>query len=205
MKVLFVHGMGRSPLSAWPLLRRLRQSGMETMTFAYIPAFECFDSIASRLTKRITSLANRGDYIVIGHSLGGVLLRAAINRLPKDITRPRHVFLLGSPVRASRIAKRFRHNILFRALTGDCGQLLSSGKRMKNIGALSAATTSIVGVCGFTYKHNPFGQEPNDGVVAVSECSAEWIYGQLKFPVVHTLLPSNKCIADTVINIVSNQ
>ena len=76
---------------------------------------------------------------------------------------------------------------------------------MKNIGALSAATTSIVGVCGFTYKHNPFGQEPNDGVVAVSECSAPWIHEQEQLPVVHTLLPSNRIIADSIITKVSGQ
>lgn len=39
MRVLFVHGMGRTPLSGWPLLHRLRQAGLRTTTFGYTTAF----------------------------------------------------------------------------------------------------------------------------------------------------------------------
>src|SRR5512138_3517547 len=106
MIVLFVHGMGRSPLSGWPLLHRLRRAGMKTGSFMYVPAFERFDSIVTRLTNRIERLAATGSYVVIGHSLGGVLLRAALNALPHDTARPRHVYLLGSPVLPSRLAVR---------------------------------------------------------------------------------------------------
>lgn len=53
LQVLFVHGMGRSPLSAWPMLRRLRQAGLRASTFAYMVSVESFDAIVGRLRLRL--------------------------------------------------------------------------------------------------------------------------------------------------------
>jgi pimeloyl-ACP methyl ester carboxylesterase len=144
MVVLFVHGMGRSPLSAWPLLHKLRQSGLKTEAFAYVAAIEDFDSIAGRLKTRIETLAQRGPYLVVGHSLGGVLLRAAVNALRHETPLPTHLYLLGSPILPSRIAVKLKSNLIFRLVTGDSGQLLSSHERMKGIGAAAVPTTCIV-------------------------------------------------------------
>lgn len=198
MVVLFVHGMGRSPLSGWRLLYQLRQSGLNTESFGYIAALESFGSIVVRLLGRIERLAKLGSYVVIGHSLGGVLLRAALNSLSKGIAQPRHVYLLGSPILPSRLAVKLRKNIVFRAFTGDCGQLLGSCDRMNGIGSVKGAVTGIVGVCGLIGAHSPFGQEANDGVVTVSEVSAEWFSEQIEVPVVHTLLPSSTAVAKII-------
>jgi hypothetical protein len=199
MIVLFVHGMGRSPISGWPLLHHLRAAGLETTTFGYSTALRDFTAIKNRLIKKLTTVAARDNYIVVGHSLGGVLLRAAISDLPSQIKPPRHVFLLGSPVHASRLARRFSKNMLFRSLTGDCGELLASNKRMHRIGAVKVPTTSIIGVRGFNSKHSPFGDEPNDGVVALSEVKASWLSNQVPVPVVHTLLPASKQVANIIL------
>lgn len=124
MKVLFVHGMGRTSISGWPLLLRLQLTGFQTTTFGYSATLESFDSITARLRKRISLLTEGDDYVVIGHSLGGVLLRAALNSLPSGTKLPKKVYLLGSPMRPSRIASKLRSNIIYRTITGDCGQLL---------------------------------------------------------------------------------
>ena len=101
MQALFVHGMGRSPLSGWRLLRQLQRAGLKTSSFGYSVSLEDFAGIRRRLESRLSLLAERGDYVLIGHSLGGVLLRAAVNGLPPGTRRPRHLFLLGSPLRGS--------------------------------------------------------------------------------------------------------
>ena len=82
MQALFVHGMGRSPLSGWPMLRQLRAAGWQTAHFGYMASLQSFDAIAQRLSRRIASTAAQGAYVLIGHSLGGVLIRAAFARLP---------------------------------------------------------------------------------------------------------------------------
>lgn len=199
MIALFVHGMGRSPLSGWRLLRRLRRAGLETATFGYSVAFEKFDTIVARLRTRLSLLPATDDYIVIGHSLGGVLLRAALNALPPGSALPRRVYLLGSPVLPSRIASRLKNNRLFRPLAGDCGQLLGSADRMNVVGPLTVPTIAIVGIRGISGRYTPFGDEPNDGLVSVSEVVAPWFTTCVHVPVFHTLLPSSAQVADLIV------
>lgn len=198
MQALFIHGMGRTPLSALPLLTRLKSGGLETSTFGYATAFRDFSAISRRLAGKIAEMAAKGDYVLIGHSLGGVLLRAALASLPPETPQPSHVFLLGSPVLPSRLAQKLGSNLVFRAVTQDCGQLLGSDSRMAGV-ATVARTTSIVGTKGLVGKLSPFGNEPNDGVVAVSETRAPWITDEVQVPIVHTLLPSSPSVADIIL------
>ena len=199
MVVLFVHGMGRTPISGWPLLRRLRKAGMKTQSFMYVSAFEDFDSIVARLVNRIEKLATTDSYVVIGHSLGGVLLRAALSALPQGTAHPRHIYLLGSPTLPPRLAIKLKRNFIFRMFTGDCGQLLSSSDRMSAIAPLDVPTTGIAGVRGIPSSPRYFGQEDNDGFVSVSEVSAAWLTDQIQVQVMHTLLPSSPIVSDIII------
>jgi pimeloyl-ACP methyl ester carboxylesterase len=199
MHALFVHGMGRSPLSGLPLLLQLRRAGLLTGTFGYSVALEAFPEIKERLVVRISQLADKGSYVVVGHSLGGVLLRAALSSLPQAVRRPRHLFLLGSPVQASRIAQRLGANPVYRGLAGDCGQLLGSTARMDEIGPMAVPTTAIVGRRGLPWPAKVFAGEANDGVVAVSEASAEWIGDQVLVDCVHTLLPSSRRVGEIIL------
>lgn len=200
MVVLYVHGMGRTPLSAWPLMHRLRKSGIKTRSFFYISAFEDFDSIVSRLNDRILKLAANGPYVVIGHSLGGVLLRATLNALPQDTALPKHVYLLGSPILSPRLAMKLKRNILFRIFTGDCGQLLGSPVRMAAIDAIEVPTTGIVGVRGFARSSKYFGEEENDGFVSVNEANAVWLTELVRVQVVHTMLPSSRFVSEIIMH-----
>ncbi len=199
MQALFVHGMGRSPLSGLPLLLQLRRGGLLTSTFGYSVALEVFPEITERLVARISELADKGSYVVVGHSLGGVLLRAALSSLPQAVRRPRHLFLLGSPVQPSRIAQKLGSNPVYRGLAGDCGQLLGSTARMKEIGPMVVPTTAIVGRRGLPWPAKVFAGEANDGVVSVSEASAEWIPDQVLVDCVHTLLPSSRHVGEIIL------
>jgi pimeloyl-ACP methyl ester carboxylesterase len=199
MQALFVHGMGRSPISGWPLLWQLKRSGFSTTSYGYSTAFENFTDIKNRLVCRICALADRGDYVLIGHSLGGVLLRAAMASLPAGTRQPHHLFLLASPVRPSRLAQKLGSNVIFRAATGDCGRLLGNSSSMAAIAPISVPTTAIVGIRGLPWRPDPFEGEPNDGVVSLSEVGADWLVDQVQIPTVHTLLPSTKRVAEIIL------
>jgi hypothetical protein len=191
--------MGRSPLSGWPVLWHLRRAGLQTHTFGYAVTLADFPAIRARLLARITALAARGDYCLVGHSLGGVLIRAALNGLPAAVARPRRVFLLGSPQQPARLARRLASNPLFRAFTRDCGQMLGSAERMAGIGALSVPTTSIVGVGGPARHFTAFADEPNDGVVSLDEVSAAWLTDQVQVRELHTFLPMSRGVARIIL------
>jgi pimeloyl-ACP methyl ester carboxylesterase len=180
------------------MLWRLRRDGLSVSTFGYMVSLESFDRIKRRLIAALMKTAAQGDYVVIGHSLGGVLLRAALNELPDTVAQPRRAFLLGSPVRPARLAERFCRNRVYRLLTGDCGQFLASASRMAGLGPVRAPMSGIVGVRGVDHERGPFGGEPNDGVVAVSEASADWITDVVSLPVIHTLLPASRAVAEVI-------
>lgn len=200
MQVLFVHGMGRSPISGWPMLRRLRHAGLETATFGYMTSLQAFDTIRDRLLTRIERIAEGGDYVVIGHSLGGVLLRGALQQMAPGIRLPRHLFLLGSPVQPARLARMLGQQPIYRWMTGDCGQLLGSESRMAAIGPPPVPTTAIAGVKGIAWQRSPFAGEANDGVVALSEVQAAWQEDRVEIDAMHTWLPASGDVATIVLD-----
>ncbi len=200
MRVLFIHGMGRTPLSAWPMLRALRRRGWNVETIFYSATFASFESIARKLAGRIELLAKSDEpYVLIGHSLGGVLARSALSRLNPQLRLPERVFLLGSPVTSVRLARRLRRNWLYRSIMGDCGQLLASEERMARIPTISGKCTAIIGTKGFWWTKSIFGGQTNDGIVATDEVSAEWQTERIFVPIVHSLLPANRRTIEIIV------
>ena len=199
MQLLCVHGMGRSPLSGGLMLWLLKRSGFRVRVFGYSVSFDDFAGIRARLVERISQVAAQGDYVLVGHSLGGVLLRAALNDLPSGTRKASHLFLLGSPVRPARLANRLRNNLIYKTITRDCGRLLGSAERMAELGPVAVPTTVVVGVRGLPWPKDPFDGELNDGVVARSEVCADWAGDEVHVPVGHTFLPASRCVARLIL------
>lgn len=203
MQVLFVHGMGRSPVSGTPMLIRLARHGHQVDVTGYLAATEAFEDIVERVCNKILTLAEQGEYVLVGHSLGGVLLRAALQRLGKLKVPPKHLFLLGSPIVPPRLADKNQHDLGFQLFAGDCGQLLASEKRLTSISIPDVPTTVIAGVRDFPLTKKYFKGEPNDGVVALSEIEHPSIGKVISVPVIHTFLPSSSKVSRLIIDKVS--
>jgi pimeloyl-ACP methyl ester carboxylesterase len=199
MQVLYVHGMGRSPVSGWPLLRRLRRAGLRTYTFGHFVSRETFAAIVGRLAKQLTQMASAGDYVLVGHSLGGVLLRQALRTLPDTVRKPKRLFLLGSPIQVSSVAVRMGSNPLYRLLTGDCGMMLGSRERMAAVATPGVPVTAVVGVKGWSLVAGLLPEETHDGIVTVAETSAPWLTDVVQLPVTHMLLPTDSRVTEVIL------
>lgn len=184
-RVVLVHGMGRTPLSMWRLARTLRRSGFVPELFGYVAAWERFEDIVGRL-RVVLEAAAGDDYVVVGHSLGGLLLRAAVASLPAGVRRPRRIIMLATPNHAPRLARRFEHVWWYRMLNGDAGRLLASESRLLAIPVPDVPCTIIAGTRGIRGRWSPFGDEPNDGLVAAAETElaghGEWMSLPLRHP-----------------------
>ncbi|WJG08786.1 alpha/beta fold hydrolase [Aliiglaciecola sp. LCG003] len=204
MQILFVHGMGRSPISGTPLLWRLRRHGHSVDVVSYFAGVECFNSIVKRVQNKITDLSERGQYVLVGHSLGGVILRAALQKLGDMDNPPQHLFLLGSPVFPARLARKSQNDLSYKLLAGDSGQLLASKKRLGSIEMPNTPTTAIVGTKDVALTKRYFQDEENDGVVAIGEVTHSGIEEIISLPVIHTFLPSSHKVCSIIIDKISH-
>lgn len=195
MRALLVHGMGRSPLSMLLLAARLRRLGVQPALFGYIPALRKFPEIVTQLTRRLAAMATDPDYLVVGHSLGGLLLRAALAGLDPSLPRPRHLFMLATPNQSPRLARRFQHNLAYRLITGDVGQLLADPERMAAVPAPEVPYTVVVGTSGGLGRWSAFGEEPNDWIVSLSEARLTQSDDLVELPVGHTFLMNYREVA----------
>jgi alpha-beta hydrolase superfamily lysophospholipase len=124
MRLLLVHGMGRTPLSLTRLARYLRREGHHVERVGYVAALESFSRIRRRVRHRLEALARRGErYAVIGHSLGGLALRATLGNLAPA---PACLIMLATPNQSPRLARRLQRFWPYRLVTGESGQLLAS-------------------------------------------------------------------------------
>lgn len=198
MQLLLVHGMGRTAFSMRRLAQHLRSAGRPVELFGYLTAVESFDRIVGRVQQRIQSLAARGPYAVVGHSLGGLLVRVAVARSSLALTPPAHLIMLGTPNQPSRLARRYRRYWPYRWINGECGQVLAGEQLYAELPPLSIPYTIIAGTGGRCGRSSPFGSDPNDGVVAVGETLVSPADQPIMLPVRHTFMMNDGRVWATI-------
>jgi hypothetical protein len=190
MRILLIHGMGRTPLSLGRLARVLRHDGHDVERLGYIAAIERFGQIRDRIHQRLERLAASGEsYAVVGHSLGGLLLRAALDGITPA---PRHLIMLATPNQSPRLAQRLRRFWPYRLICGESGQLLAHQEFLVQIPEPSIPYTIIAGTAGPRGRRSPFGEAANDWVVAVEETKLHPGDKPVSLPVGHTFMMNDR-------------
>lgn len=193
MEVLLVHGLGRTSGSMRPLGRDLRRAGHHPQYFTYFPWAESYDRILGRLRGRIADLQSRAaSYALIGHSLGGVLLRHALQESPGR--PPVRLIMLGSPNRSPRMARRAWGVVPFRWVVRDCGRRLADPGLFDGLAAPAYPYLVIAGTRGVYGRWSPFGAEPNDGLVAVDEARLGSPDHLVTVPAAHTFMMNHPAV-----------
>lgn len=195
MQAILIHGMGRTPLSMLLLAVRLKRAGFTPHLFAHTVTFESWQGCTERLTRFINAKTSESDYIVVTHSLGAVLFRAVSPRLSR---LPKACFFIAPPSKACQSALRLSSHGWYRCLTGEIGQRLANQEFMSSLPRPQLPTTIYAGNAGLQGRFSPFGNEPNDGVLMVSESILQNA-DMLVVPSLHTFIMNNKTIADDIV------
>jgi pimeloyl-ACP methyl ester carboxylesterase len=199
MRVILVHGLARTPLSLVGLARDLRRSGHQTELVAYSGALESYAGIVARVRRRLeAAAAGAAPYAVVGHSLGGLIVRAALDRWPPRRALPRHLIMLGTPNRLPRLARRFHRWWPYRLVNGQCGQLLAEPTFFAGLPRPPVPTTVIAGTKGWPRALSLFGDVPNDGVIAVEETRLDGAAPVIEVSASHTFMMNNRQVRATV-------
>lgn len=195
MRAILVHGMGRTAGSMALLAFRLRAAGLRPALFGYTATFERFGNCSERLFRFIEKRRGTGPYILVGHSLGSVLIRSV---LPKLGAPPAACFFVAPPTRACRAAKALAPRWLFRALTGEMGQLLANETFMDGLPLPAMPTRIYAGTSGPRGRWSPFGNEVNDGLLFLDEMRLASV-PMLTVPAWHAFTMNAKAVAKDII------
>jgi len=203
MRVLLVHGMGRTALSLYPLARYLRGHGHDSQLLGYVAAVESFSRIMRRIHLRLAELSSqRMPYAVVGHSLGGLLARALLTRTDYQ-PPPAHLIMLGTPNRPPRLAQRHQSGSWYRWVNGECGQILAQPDFFEGLPPPPVPYTIIAGTKGWSRRGGAFAGEPNDGVVAVSETLVRSTDTPVLVPARHPFIMNDRQVKEVICRILA--
>jgi alpha/beta hydrolase family protein len=202
MQVLLIHGMGRTPLSMLRLGRELRRAGHAVRLLGYVAAVESFARIVGRVQRQFSRAGAAGPYAVVGHSLGGLLARVALES-PASFRSPAHLIMLGTPNQAPRQARRYGKLPPYRWINGECGQLLMQREFFARLPPIAIPYTIVAGTRGGPDRR-PFGDEPNDGLVAVSETVVSASDRPITFSARHTFMMNDPRVRALILHVLES-
>lgn len=196
MKLILIHGMGRTPLSMLRLRRRLRRAGHAAFLFGYSPTVETLQGASDRLARLIERRNGSAPYALVGHSLGTVIIRATLARLAGRM--PVVCFFLAPPMVACRAARFFVRFWLYKVMMGEMGRLLASEDFMRGLPLPPGQLRIYAGTAGPRAAWFPFGMEANDGILSVAEATGHCAAATVRVPALHTFIMNSAPVVDDI-------
>ena len=191
MNILLLHGQGRTSNAMRLLGVRLRWQGHDVRYFEYYTRKEKFADIQVRLIDAIKTMFSHDEpYVIVGHSMGGLLARASLSSLKDHL--PLHLVLLASPGRPPLLAPRVTRSRIYRRLTTDCGQQVANPEFYESLPKPNIPTTIIAGTGGPRSKWLPYGYEANDGAMSVQDTYLGPEYEVIQVPSIHTFIMNSR-------------
>ena len=216
MRIVLVHGMGRTSVSLALLASRLRRAGHQTSSFGYFVTRQPLAAIADDFVAHIERHVPRGPpdptgadkngvdvnddvddsgYAIVSHSLGGIVTRLALPRL-QGLQR---LVMLGPPNQPPALAGRLQRNPIFRGLTRDAGQKLANVDDFyRDLPVPTMPTLIVAGTAGPRFKTSPWQGDDNDGIVGLEESKLLNDDGTIpanvehvELPLIHTVIMNN--------------
>ncbi|MFZ6798870.1 esterase/lipase family protein [Undibacterium sp. Di24W] len=194
MQIVFIDGIGGKRYMRGGLIRFFSELGYSVDCFDYSASKQSLAEIKNRLRQFLTDVGTRGDYMAIGYSFGGVLIRQILQESGEGIRRPVRLVLLASPIREVRLSLRTSSWRIFKLLAGECGQVTANPAVMDRISMPEIPTACIYGVWPWL---GPLGffegfQLPHDGMLAVQEVLAPDAEISIPIHASHAFIPNNR-------------
>ena len=167
--VILLHGLGRGRGIMRRMERALLAAGWVVANVGYPSLRRPLDHHADTVRGIARALHADGarEIALVGHSLGGLVARAAATGAAADGWPLGRIVLLGSPAQGSTVAQVLKDFAPFRMIAGDCGQAVTP-LRAAMVPVPATEIGVIAGGNGGA-GYNPFLNGDNGGLVTVAE------------------------------------
>ena len=198
MRVILIHGMGRTPRSMSLLGLRLTRAGFDVNSFGYdvrkTPLLDIAEHFAAFARRHVKP---EEPFAIISHSLGGVITRLATHTLPAGLTR---IVMLAPPNAPPHLASLVhRHaSATYRFVFRDAGQQLLDASFYARLPIPSARTLVIA---GDSAPRVHFAGALNDGIVSVEETKLEGAAHRVVHTI-HTIIMNDRDVTRMAIEFV---
>lgn len=193
--VLLLHGIARTSASMRAMERALERAGYRVLNLDYRSRHLPLGDLAEAIHPAVSRFAAAapGAFHAVGHSMGGLLLRAYLARhRPARLGR---CVMLGTPNNGSELADRLRGWPLYRLAFGPAGQQLVTTPG----DALRAALGTVDYELGVLAGDRPLSTlaaalllpGPSDGTVTVASTRLAGMADHRVVPTSHTRLTSH--------------
>ncbi|HHF0555878.1 esterase/lipase family protein [Vibrio parahaemolyticus] len=193
MKAVILHGLYMHGIVMMPLAKRLHGYGFDTEVLSYNSVSISEKSLFESIDK---SLDPYGQNILIGHSLGGILIKRYLASRKPSIDTISHVVALGSPINGSSIARKLSDvgaslvlgNAIEHGLIEDDTQWHFPQKLFSIAGRLPIGIRPILIRDG----------EESDGTVTVNETKIDGMFKHQVIDSSHTSIIYSKLTAELI-------
>ena len=191
--VICVHGMIRSSVSMSYAACSLRKAGYHVENWGYPSRLKTIsehgDDLAEEI-KRVAALYPGRPIHFVTHSMGGLVLRSALNHpeCPEVAKRGKAV-LYAPPNRGSSFARKMSGYSFVRQFYGErsgAELLFTEEDGFEKLGSFPESLDVLV-IAG-SQNFNPLFKEESDGVVSVPETALKTPFKSKTFPVNHTFI-----------------
>jgi pimeloyl-ACP methyl ester carboxylesterase len=192
--IVLIHGLWMSSWCLSLLARRLRRAGFTVHIFSYASVRSDLRDNAGHLQRFLATLPAKHVHLV-GHSLGGILIRALYQYFPQQ--RPGRIVTLGTPHGGCRVARNLSRYAFWRWAMGKGVIQLLSGELShwttppREMGVICG--TRSLGMGRLLVRDLP---PPNDGLLTVKESAFPVARQHLALPVSHTGMLFSREVAD---------
>lgn len=118
MKVIILHGLYMHSIVMQPLSRKLRQLGFTTQTITYNTVAIDDNAIFGKLD---AALSTTESNVLVGHSLGGIIIKRYLASRQPNIGSIGHIVMIGTPIKGASIVDRIRQ-LGFSSILGNSPQ-----------------------------------------------------------------------------------
>ncbi len=164
--VILLHGILRSNKSMHVLAQALRDEGYTVFPFEYPSTQVSIPDAAESLDSVIQHLDGIEELHLVGHSMGGLVIRAYFAE--HHDPRIRRVVMLGTPNQGAELADRLQPVLLARVLSGPGGRQLVTEGFVKELPVPPVEFAVIAGARGNDSGWNPLIPGDDDGTVTVA-------------------------------------